>query len=90
MNDVTKRNFNPKGYAVTVLRDRHAPESIMLDEEDAGRRGRDQIAMRLCTKRSVRVFQLDQDGKQPEHLMIGEVAEACLERSLYGRALHYL
>lgn len=48
---------------------------LMLDEDDAGRFGREQMMMRLCTKLFVRIFKFDTEGNQPEHLSVEDVAE---------------
>lgn len=48
---------------------------IMLDEDDAGRFGREQMMMRLCTRLYVRVFKFDKEGRQPEHLTVAEAVE---------------
>jgi DNA primase len=53
----------------------HSSILIMLDEDDAGRFGREQMMMRLCTRVYVRVFKFDTEGQQPEHLSAEDVAE---------------
>jgi hypothetical protein len=47
----------------------------MLDEDDAGRFGREQMMMRLCTRLYVRVLRFGTEGRQPEHLSAEDVAE---------------
>ena len=48
---------------------------VMLDEDDAGRFGREQMMLRLCPKLFVRVFHFDTEGGQPEHLTEEDVFE---------------
>jgi DNA primase len=48
---------------------------VMLDEDDAGRAGRDDIAARLAKFCFVKVHQFDKPGTQPEHLSAEEVAQ---------------
>jgi DNA primase len=48
---------------------------VMLDEDDAGRAGRDDIAARLAKFCFVKVHQFDKPGNQPEHLSAEEVAQ---------------
>ena len=52
----------------------HSSVLIMLDEDDAGRFGREQMMMRLSTKLFVRVFVFETEGQQPEHLSAEDVA----------------
>ncbi len=53
----------------------HSSVLIMLDEDDAGRFGREQMIQRLCTKLFVRVFKFEVEDQQPENLTIEDVAE---------------
>ena len=53
----------------------HSSLLLMLDEDDAGRFGREQMLLRLCSRLFVRVFQFDAEGRQPEHLTAEDVAE---------------
>jgi DNA primase len=46
---------------------------VMLDEDDAGRRGRDDIALRLARLAYVRVHRFGKDGAQPDSLSGDEV-----------------
>lgn len=48
---------------------------VMLDENDAGRFGREQMTMRLCEQRFVRVFKFETEGFQPDDLSPEHVAE---------------
>lgn len=47
----------------------------MLDEDDAGREGRETIAARLARFAFVRIHEFEKEGQQPEHLSSQEVAE---------------
>ena len=49
---------------------------VMLDENEAGRAGRDDIACRLSKFCFVRVHEFDTPDKEPEHLTAAEVIEA--------------
>jgi DNA primase len=49
---------------------------VMLDEDDAGRAGRDDIACRLSKFCFVKVHQFDKPGNQPEHLSADELVQA--------------
>lgn len=53
----------------------HSSLLIMLDEDDAGRFGREQMLLRLCPRLYVRVFQFDAAGQQPEDLTTEDLAE---------------
>lgn len=46
---------------------------VMLDEDDAGREARGDIAARLALHRFVRVHRFTEEGRQPEHLTAEEV-----------------
>jgi DNA primase len=46
---------------------------VMLDEDEAGRAGRDDIASRLARFVFVKIHAFDKDGKQPEDLSAAEV-----------------
>jgi DNA primase len=48
---------------------------IMLDEDEAGRAGREDIAVRLCRFSFVRVHSFGKEGMQPENLTAQEAAE---------------
>jgi DNA primase len=48
---------------------------VMLDEDEAGRAGRDDIAVRLAKFAFVKVHVFGQEGQQPEHLNSEEVQE---------------
>jgi DNA primase len=54
--------------------DRHSHVIVMLDEDDAGRSGREDIAARLARFVFVKVHGFEEEGKQPEHLSAEEVA----------------
>jgi DNA primase len=47
---------------------------VMLDEDDAGRTGRDDIAARLAKFVFVKIHVFEKEGSQPEHLSPEEVA----------------
>jgi DNA primase len=46
---------------------------LMLDEDEAGRMGRDKALLRLASKLFVRVVPLPQEGAQPDHLTENEL-----------------
>jgi DNA primase len=48
---------------------------VMLDENEAGQAGREDIACRLSKFCFVRVHQFDQPDMEPEHLTLGEVQQ---------------
>jgi DNA primase len=48
---------------------------LMLDEDDAGQAGRDDIAARLAKFCFVKVHQFEKPGTQPEQLSAEEVAQ---------------
>jgi len=48
---------------------------VMLDEDDAGKAARDDIARRLARFCYVRVHQFDESGTQPEHLTAEQVSD---------------
>jgi DNA primase len=48
--------------------DRHGQVIVMLDEDEAGRAGREDIAVRLAKFVFVKVHVFDEDGQQPEDL----------------------
>ena len=50
---------------------------VMLDEDDAGRAGREDIAGRLARFLFVKVHAFAEDGRQPESLSADEVAQVC-------------
>jgi len=47
--------------------------ALMLDEDDAGREGREQILQRLATKMYVKIIRFDQEGDQPGDLTEDEL-----------------
>lgn len=47
---------------------------VMLDEDEAGRVGREDIAVRIAKFAFVRIHVFDQEGHQPEHMSDTEVA----------------
>ncbi len=48
---------------------------IMLDEDEAGRAGREDIAVRLSRFAFVKIHAFQKEGMQPEHLSAGEVQQ---------------
>ncbi len=50
-----------------------SPVIVMLDEDDAGRRGRDDIAARLAPFAFVRVHRFEEEGAQPDQLTADEI-----------------
>lgn len=48
---------------------------VMLDQDDAGREARGDIAARLALHRFVRVHRFAEEGQQPEHLTAEQLAE---------------
>jgi DNA primase len=54
--------------------DRNSQVIVMLDEDEAGRAGREDIATRLSKFCFVKVHTFDKDGQQPEDLSAEEVA----------------
>jgi len=55
--------------------DQNARIIIMLDEDEAGRAGREDIAVRLARFAFVRVHCFDQEGRQPTSLSAEEIAQ---------------
>lgn len=55
--------------------DNHSHVIVMLDENDAGKAGREDIACRLSKFCFVRVHQFDQPDMEPEHLTAEEVQQ---------------
>jgi DNA primase len=53
---------------------RNSQVIVMLDEDEAGRAGREDIAVRLARFVFVKVHTFDEDGKQPENLSPEEVS----------------
>lgn len=47
---------------------------LMLDEDEAGRTARDDIAARLSKFAFVKIHVFDQEGRQPEHLSAEEIS----------------
>jgi DNA primase len=56
--------------------DRHSHIIVMLDEDEAGRFGREDIAVHLSRFAFVRVHVFGEKDKQPEHLTAEELADA--------------
>ena len=48
---------------------------VMLDENDAGRAGREDIACRLSKRCFVKVYEFDQPDAEPEHLFAEDLAQ---------------
>ena len=48
---------------------------VLLDEDEAGREARGDIAARLSFHRYVRIQRLGDEGRQPEHLTAAEIAD---------------
>lgn len=57
--------------------DRESRIIVALDEDDAGRAGREDIALRLSQFVFVRIHAIDREGAQPEHLTHDEVQQLC-------------
>ena len=55
--------------------DRRTQIILMLDEDEAGRAGREDIAVRLAKFAFVRIHVFPEDNQQPEHLTSEEVTE---------------
>jgi DNA primase len=55
--------------------DRNSRVIVMLDEDEAGRAGREDIVVRLSRFAFVKVHVFAEDGKQPENLSAKEVGE---------------
>ncbi|MDB6019616.1 MAG: primase [Pedosphaera sp.] len=53
---------------------RHSQVIVMLDEDEAGRAGREDIAVRLAKFVYVKVHTFEQEGRQPENLSAEEMA----------------
>lgn len=58
--------------------DAHSRVIVMLDEDEAGQAGREDIACRLAKFCFVKVHVFDQPGKQPDQLTADEVAQLIL------------
>ncbi len=59
-----------------LIRRHTTPDSrilVMLDEDEAGRGARDEIASRLARHAFVRIHAFEEEGRQPEHLTTDEV-----------------
>lgn len=54
--------------------DRHSQIIVMLDEDEAGRAGREDMAVRLAKFAFVKIHSFDKDGQQPDDLSAEEVA----------------
>ena len=57
--------------------DRHTQVIVMLDEDEAGRAGREDIAVRLSKFVFVKVHTFAEEGQQPENMTAEEVANIC-------------
>ena len=60
-----------------LIRRHTRPDSrilVMLDEDEAGRAARDEIASRLARFAFVRIHAFEEEGRQPEHLTADEVS----------------
>jgi DNA primase len=55
--------------------DRNSQVIVMLDEDEAGRAGREDIAVRLAKFVFVKVHTFAEDGQQPENLSAEEVKQ---------------
>jgi 5S rRNA maturation endonuclease (ribonuclease M5) len=55
--------------------DRHSQVIVMLDEDEAGRAGREDIAVRLAKFVFVKVHIFDQEGQQPDNMSAEEVQQ---------------
>ena len=55
--------------------DQHSQILVMLDEDDAGRSARDEIATRLAKFAFVRIHVFGKEDQQPEHLTAEQLAE---------------
>jgi DNA primase len=69
-------NFSPAQESLIL--GQTAPDTrilVMLDEDDAGRTGRDNIVLRLALHRFVRACQFENEGFQPEHLEPEQLAD---------------
>jgi len=51
----------------------HSQILVMLDEDEAGQSGREDIANRLCRSVFVRIHMFDKENMQPEHLTAEEI-----------------
>jgi superfamily II DNA/RNA helicase len=50
---------------------------LMLDEDEAGRKAREEIASRLARHCYVRIYCFEKEGQQPDSLSAEELAEVC-------------
>jgi DNA primase len=55
--------------------DAHSQVIVMLDEDDAGRAGRDDLALRLGRFVFTKIHSFGREGMQPEHLSAEEIRE---------------
>jgi DNA primase len=53
--------------------DRHSQVIVMLDEDEAGKAGREDIAVRLAKFVFVKVHVFEKDGQQPEDMSADEI-----------------
>ena len=60
---------------IKQLTDRNSQVIVMLDEDEAGRAGREDIAVRLAKFVFVKVHTFDEEGQQPENLSAEEVKQ---------------
>jgi DNA primase len=59
---------------IRKLTDHQGQVIVMLDEDEAGQTGRDEIAVRLAKFVFVRIHVFEEEGFQPEHMSAEEVA----------------
>lgn len=57
--------------------DQHSQVVVLLDEDDAGRAGREQLAVRLSRFVFVKTHIFEQEGRQPSDLSAGEAHAIC-------------
>ena len=57
--------------------DRNSQVIVMLDEDEAGQAGREDIATRISRFLFVKVHQFEKPGTQPDELSLEEATEAC-------------
>jgi DNA primase len=64
--------------------DRHSQVIVILDEDEAGRAGREDIAVRLAKFVFVKVHAFDKDGEQPEDMSAEEMADLFAGKEKYA------
>ncbi len=64
----------PQEELIRRQTDRHSQVIVLLDEDEAGRAGREEIAVRLAKFVFVTVHVFAQDDQQPEHMSAEDVA----------------